>query len=133
MDEISNKAINIGVAIFITIIITSSVIYVINQIKVIYEQVYETDVSIQSSFNEFDEYDGNDKTGIDVINAAKKYIEKKDVNVMLQGNKINDENDLFYKKYNVYDNEKLVKLGKELYTSTISVNDGITTITFTKK
>ena len=54
MDEISNKAISIGVAVFITIIIASGVFYVINQIKDIYGQVYNTDIALQNSFSEFD-------------------------------------------------------------------------------
>lgn len=82
MDEITSKALTIGVAVFITIAITSGLLIVIDQIKGIYGQVYETDISLQSSFSEFDAYDNVQKTGIDVINTIKKY--ENDLGVIVQ-------------------------------------------------
>ena len=139
MDEISNKAISIGVAIFITIAITSGVFYVINQIKNIYGQVYNTDVSIQSSFSEFDAYDNTQKTGIDVLNAIKKYLGNPLVKIIIDNTEINS-NSAFYTTYkskigtNDYTNY-LSKLGEQKYNSKIIFTEstGVTNIVFNKK
>lgn len=133
MDEISTKAINIGVAVFITIIIISGVFFVINQIKTIYGQVYETDISIQNSFSEFDQYDNTVKTGIDVINAAKKYVENPLVIVRIGATQINEKSATFYTKYSSYNVKNLTELGNQKYKATMSKDNstGVMTITFT--
>ena len=138
MDEISNKAITIGVAVFVTIIIASGIFYVINQIKVIYEQVYETDISIQSSFTEFEAFDNSQKSGIEVLNAVKKYIDNPKVKVIINGSVVN-KGSVFYTNYismkgNDGYTSYLSKLGEDKYISSVSLNEstGITSITFTK-
>lgn len=139
MDEISNKAISIGVAIFITIAIVSGVFYVINQMKVIYGQVYETDISIQSRFSEFDGYENTEKSGIEVLNAIKKYLNNSFVKVYI-GNEEMTKDSAFYKNYvskigqNDYTNY-LSTLGEEVYSSSIFYDEalGVTSIKFIKK
>lgn len=86
MDDAANKALTIAVGVLITIIITSGVLFSIAQMQQIYSQVYETDVSIQNRFDEFDTYregsitkDGytfnaNVKTGIEIVNALNRYM-----------------------------------------------------------
>ena len=86
MDDASNKALTIAVGVLITIIVTSGVLFSIAQMQQIYSQVYETDVSIQNRFDEFDTYregsiikdgytfNGNVKTGIEMVNAINRYM-----------------------------------------------------------
>ncbi|MDD3303952.1 MAG: hypothetical protein PHP54_03450 [Clostridia bacterium] len=86
MDDASNKAITIAVGVLITIIVTSGVLFSVGQMQRIYSQVYETDVSIQNRFDEFDTYkegtstkegytfSGNVKTGIEIVNALNRYM-----------------------------------------------------------
>lgn len=69
----SNKAIIIAVSLFITIMISSTVLFTINQVKEVYAQVYETDTLIQNNFDEFDAYDNSQKTQLELLNTAKKY------------------------------------------------------------
>lgn len=134
MDEISNKALNIGVAIFITIIITSGVFYVINQIKNIYGQVYNTDIALQNNFSEFDSYENTKKTGIDVLNAVKKYLDDPHVIVEINGENIGTTS-AFYTNYkNKVNTDELDSflsvLGTKKYSSTVSDDNGVTTIIF---
>lgn len=129
MEEMSSKAINIGVALFITIIIISGVFYVINQVKTIYGQVYETNTSIQDRFSEFDQFDNTKKTGIDVLNAVKKYRN----NSLVKFEGINP--DSLYNEFANASEDKLIDLGKRSYTSSVYTDEssGITTITFIRK
>jgi len=69
----SNKALIIAVSLIVTMAIASSVLLIINQVVTVYGQVYETDTSIQSGFDEFDSYDNTQKTALDVLNTVKKY------------------------------------------------------------
>ncbi len=71
MDFLSNKAIMIGVSLFITIAITSGVLLSVGQIKNIYKEVYETNTNID--FDEFEKYDNGEFLGIDVKNTVRKY------------------------------------------------------------
>lgn len=73
MDYMSNKALIIAVSLIVTMAIASSVLLIINQVVTVYGQVYETDTSIQSGFDEFDSYDNTQKTALDVLNTVKKY------------------------------------------------------------
>lgn len=73
MENSTSKAIMIGVGIFVTVAITSGILFSINQMKDIYSKVYETDTSITSRFSEYDAFDGTTVTGVDVINAISKY------------------------------------------------------------
>lgn len=139
MDEISNKAISIGVAVFITIAIVSGVFYVINQMKVIYGQVYETDISIQSSFSEFEAYENTEKSGIEVLNAVKKYLDNPLVKVYIDNRQVT-KNHAFYTNYtskigkNDY-TTYLSSLGEQLYSSSMSIDNstGVTTLRFNRK
>jgi len=136
LDEISSQAISIAVGVFVTIAIVSGVFYVINEMKVIYEQVYETDISIQSSFSEFEQYDNTVKTGIDVLNVVKKYLNNSQVKITISGVEI-DETSTFYTNYvNKKNTDQLEnflsKLGEDRYNSSVITDDatGITTIAF---
>lgn len=141
MDEISNKAISIGVAVFITIAIASGIFYVINQMKNIYEQVYETNISIQSSFSEFEAYDNTEKTGIDIINVIKKYKDNPKVKIYVDN--VEGINLRLYKDYvNYVKNEQenqlknyLNNVGTKKYISNVILDEptGITTIKFSSK
>lgn len=73
MENSANKAIMIGVGIFVTVAITSGILFSINQMKDIYSNVYETDTSMTSRFSEYDAFDNTIVTGVDVINAISKY------------------------------------------------------------
>lgn len=73
MENSANKAIMIGVGIFVTVAITSGILFSINQMKNIYSNVYETDTSMTSRFSEYDAFDNTIVTGVDVINAINKY------------------------------------------------------------
>lgn len=75
MDYMSNKALVIAVSLIVTMMIASAVLYSVNQIINVYKQVYETDTSIKSAIDEFDEYDGTVKTKLDLLNTAKKYMD----------------------------------------------------------
>ena len=71
MDYMSNKALIIAVSLIVTMAIASAVLLIINQVVTVYGQVYETDTSIQSGFDEFDSYDNTQKTALDVLNTVK--------------------------------------------------------------
>lgn len=75
MDEITSKAVTIGVAVFITVIIVTVIMFEFDQIQNIYAKVGQTNISFENSLNEFDKYrDSNNVfSGLDVKNAIKKY------------------------------------------------------------
>ena len=73
MESVTNKALVIAVGIFITIAITSGILFVISAMKDVYEDVYETDISLTSKFSEFDKFDNTEVTGLDIANALNKY------------------------------------------------------------
>lgn len=83
MENSTSKAIMIGVGIFVTVAITSGILFSINQMKDIYSKVYETDTSITSRFSEYDAFDGTTVTGVDVINAISKYKDLVSVNTSI--------------------------------------------------
>ena len=127
MDSSANKALTIATAVFATIIITSGVLFSISQMKNIYEQVYETDISIQNRFSEYEAYDGTIKTGIDVINAAKKYRDSNLVEVYVRYDRINTTTQI-----NRLDSKLGTTPGEDLYKSTVEDLDGKIKITFNK-
>ena len=57
MSDSANQAIRIAVSIFVTIIIVTGVLMVINNVKEVYSKVYKTKTGLQSEFYEFDEYE----------------------------------------------------------------------------
>lgn len=91
MDLMSNKAIVIAVGIFVTLIIASGVLMVMDGIRVVYKDVYSTNISLSSQFNEFDSYDNSKKTKVELLNTAKKYRDNNAVVVKLNGADINNQ------------------------------------------
>lgn len=128
MDLAANKALTIATAVFITIIITSAVLFSISQMQNIYEQVYETDTNIQNRFTEYDSFDNTTKTGIDVKNTAKKYRNSNLVEVYLGSRRINTNEEI-----NLLDSRLGDNPGEVLYKSSMEEVDGKVTIIFTKK
>lgn len=98
MDNTTNKALMIGVSLFVTVIVASSVIGVINQIKKVYAGVYNTDTNISSRFSEFTKYEETDRTGLDMINTANKYYDNNLVIVEYKGRMLNNNEGLNYLK-----------------------------------
>lgn len=146
MDESASKAIQIAVGIFVTIIIATGVIYVINNIKDVYGGVYKTNVGLQNEFYEFDEYENTVKTGIDLLNTVKKYLDSSIVKIHLNtDNKneyINKKTSSYYQNYlnkrnsntntNSF-NSYLSEIGEERYDATYETKDGFTDIYFKTK
>lgn len=91
MDLMSNKAIVIAVGIFVTLMIASGVLMVMDSIRVVYQDVYSTNISLSSQFNEYDAYDNTKKTKLDILNTAKKYRENAAVVVKLNETVINNQ------------------------------------------
>lgn len=105
MDEITTKAIIIGVSIFVTLIIVTVIIFEFSQIQSIYKVTAETNITFEERFNEFDKYkDANNYfNGLDVKNTNAKYINDKSVDVCLRNsvNEIcNDSLDIQSEDYN---------------------------------
>lgn len=86
MDYMSNKALIIAVSLIVTMTVASAVLLIINQVTTIYGQVYETDTSIQNTFDEFDSYDNTEKTLLEFLNTIKKY--RNNSNVTIRYNSI---------------------------------------------
>lgn len=116
MDIISNKAIMIGVGIFVTIMITSAIFLIVNQVRDIYSGVYETDVSIQNMFGEYDMYNNTYKTGIDLLNTAKKYNKNPLVTVMFESQIVNSDSGIELIK-NRLNSGTILKYETKLYTT----------------
>lgn len=85
MEYMSNKALVIAVSLIISMSIASAVILVINQVMTVYKQVYETDTSIKSGFDEFDSYDNTTKTALEVLSTVKKYKNNSLVEIIVAG------------------------------------------------
>lgn len=128
MDTASNRALTIAVAVLVTIVITSGVLFSISQMQNVYKQVYETDVNIQNRFSEYEAYDNTIKTGLDIINAAKKYRDSNLVKVIVGIKQINTSAEIA-----LLNNTLGATPGEVLYNSSVVNNDGFVTITFTKK
>lgn len=136
MDDASNKALTIAVGVLITIIVTSGVLFSIAQMQHIYSQVYETDVSIQNRFDEFDAYretsitkdgytfNGNVKTGIEIVNTLNRYMNDTIVNFRYRNVDYStpDEKESLI---NSVDNSTL-------YVTTVDEKDGFITIVFSE-
>lgn len=130
MDTAGTKALTIATAVFITIMITSGVFFSVGQMQNIYSQVYETDISIQNRFGEYEAFDNTEKTGIDLLNTAKKYRDSEIVTVRISaGEKLNTSHAI----------ERLPSMlgsnpGEELYKVSVDIdqNDRVE-IVFIKK
>ena len=86
MDEISTRAIIIGVSIFVTLIIVTVIIFEFSQIQKVYKVTAETDITFEERLDEFDKYrdSNNDLTGIDLRNTVAKYNDDETVEVCVQ-------------------------------------------------
>ena len=85
MDDISIKALIIGVSIFVTMLITTVVLFEFQQISNIYKGVAETDITFESRLDELNKYDdsNNEFYGLDVLNTVEKYRHEDTINVCL--------------------------------------------------
>lgn len=81
MDQFATKAIVIGISIFVTLIIVTIVIAEFTEIKSVYKNVAETNITFENNLDELDKYRnaGNEFKGIEVNNTISKY--KNDDNV----------------------------------------------------
>lgn len=124
MDNTTNKALMIGVSLFVTVIIASGVISVINQIKKVYADVYNTDTNITSRFNEFTKYEETNRTGLDMINAANKYYDNNLVIIEYKENVLNNEMGINYLNNELEENR--LTYDKKVYSSVETVDiDGV--------
>ncbi|MDD2375952.1 MAG: hypothetical protein PHD15_01680 [Clostridia bacterium] len=73
MDFLPTKALIIGVGITVSLAITSAILFTLNQLTFIYQDVYKTDISIKDLFVEFSKDETPTVTGLEVYNIAKKY------------------------------------------------------------
>ena len=96
MGEATNKAIIIGVGLFVTIMVVSGVMFIFSQMTEIYEQVGTTDTTIGTRFGEYASYDNTHVTGLDVINCANKYYNENLVVVTYNNIEVNNDDGLIY-------------------------------------
>lgn len=143
MDYMSNKALIIAVSLIVTMAIASSVLLIINQVTTIYGQVYETDTSIQNTFDEFDSYDNTEKTLLEFLNTVKKY--RNNSNVTIRYNSFDyttvEEKDKEIDNLKIYlkiekDNEKIsidTTFSSSMYIANVEKNDNKVIISFKEK
>ena len=143
MDYMSNKALIIAVSLIVTMAVASAVLLIINQVTTIYGQVYETDTSIQNTFDEFDSYDNTEKTLLEFLNTIKKY--RNNSNVTIRYNSIDfttvEEKDKEIDNLKIYlkiekDNEKIsidTTFSSSMYIANVEKNDNKVIISFKEK
>lgn len=143
MDYMSNKALIIAVSLIVTMAIASSVLLIINQVTAIYGQVYETDTSIQNTFDEFDSYDNTEKTLLEFLNTVKKY--RNNSNVTIRYNSFDyttvEEKDKEIDNLKIYlkiekDNEKIsidTTFSSSMYIANVEKNNNKVIISFKEK
>jgi len=143
MDYMSNKALIIAVSLIVTMTVASAVLLIINQVTTIYGQVYETDTSIQNTFDEFDSYDNTEKTLLEFLNTIKKY--RNNSNVTIRYNSIDhttvEEKDKVIDNLKKYlqiekDNEKIsidTTFSSSMYIANVEKNDNKVIISFKEK
>lgn len=143
MDYMSNKALIIAVSLIVTMTVASAVLLIINQVTTIYGQVYETDTSIQNTFDEFDSYDNTEKTLLEFLNTIKKY--RNNSNVTIRYNSIDhttvEEKDKVIDNLKKYlniekDNEKIsidTVFSSSMYIANVEKNDNKVIISFKEK
>lgn len=73
MDNVTNRAILIGVSLTVSISIISILIIVIGQVREIYQVNSQNSFLFTEGFTEFDMYNNTMVKGIDVLNCIKKY------------------------------------------------------------
>lgn len=96
MGDNVNRALTLGVGIFVTLILVSGIITIFTQMRDIYGNVNKSNTSLLSSFDEFSQYNYTEKTGLDVINCANKYYEDNTINIIFDGRKINTQDGIDY-------------------------------------
>ena len=142
MEYMSNKALVIAVSLIISMSIASAVILVINQVMTVYKQVYETDTSIKSGFDEFDSYDNTTKTALEVLSTVKKYKDNSLVEIIVAGQGNNKdaiqsyiENSIINGENKLVDvaNRDSVKASAEYSSKLERMDENKIRITFTKK
>ena len=143
MDYMSNKALIIAVSLIVTMAVASAVLLIINQVTTIYGQVYETDTSIQNTFDEFDSYDNTEKTLLEFLNTVKKY--RNNSNVTIRYNSIDyttveekdKEIDILKKYLKIEkDNEKIsidTVFSSSMYIANVEKNNNKVIISFKEK
>ncbi len=143
MDYMSNKALIIAVSLIVTMAVASAVLLIINQVTTIYGQVYETDTSIQNTFDEFDSYDNTEKTLLEFLNTVKKY--RNNSNVTIRYNSIDhttvEEKDKVIDNLKKYlniekDNEKIsidTVFSSSMYIANVEKNNNKVIISFKEK
>lgn len=143
MDYMSNKALIIAVSLIVTMTVASAVLLIINRVTTIYGQVYETDTSIQNTFDEFDSYDNTEKTLLEFLNTVKKY--RNNSNVTIRYNSIDfttvEEKDKEIDNLKIYlkiekDNEKIsidTTFSSSMYIANVEKNDNKVIISFKEK
>mgnify|MGYP004474657969 FL=1 len=143
MDYMSNKALIIAVSLIVTMTVASAVLLIINQVTTIYGQVYETDTSIQNTFDEFDSYDNTEKTLLEFLNTVKKY--RNNSNVTIRYNSIDhttvEEKDKVIDNLKKYlkiekDNEKIsidTVFSSSMYIANVEKNNNKVIISFKEK
>ena len=65
MGDNVNRALTLGVGIFVTLILVSGIITIFTQMRDIYGNVNKSNTSLLSSFDEFSQYNYTEKTGLD--------------------------------------------------------------------
>ena len=142
MDNSANKALKIGVAVFITIMITSAILFILGRMQEVYSRVYETDISIQNQFDEYDAFDSTTKTGIEVYNAVKKYVGNQFVTITFKDNLILEKGEFNSSKMSDDELKRRIKglifgsqdstrdIGEGLAKSTVTKVDDFVTIDF---
>lgn len=140
MDYMSNKALIIAVSLIVTMTVASAVLLIINRVTTIYGQVYETDTSIQNTFDEFDSYDNTEKTLLEFLNTVKRY--RNNSNVTIRYNSIDyttvEEKDNEIENLKKYlkiqkDNEKIsldTTFSSSMYIANLEKNDNKIIISF---
>lgn len=84
MDDITTRAIVIGVSIFVTLTIVTLVITMFFQMQEIYGIVATTDTSIYSAFDDiYAMYYGRTMSGLGLLNTIKRYEDRTDIDVVV--------------------------------------------------
>ena len=106
MDDITTRAIIIGVNIFVTITIVSLVIIMFSQMGDIYGVVANTDTSIASRFDDiYSMYNGRTETGVGLLNTIKQFEEDNEYLVVIKYPKSNEIR-TYLEDYNKSKNEE---------------------------
>jgi len=134
LGESVNRAIMLGVGIFVTMLIASGVLFIFSQMQEVYSQVGNSDTSISSRFGEFAMYDNTVVTGLGIINCANKYYNDNLIVVELNGRVLNVDTGIQYLNDQV--NNSNLKYEDSFISSISEVDyDGLikTKITFVNK